>query len=235
MGSSRREEALRTLVEIMPAIIKEFPSVRYSMEGEQRERMGSLSGLKKGFALALFMIFILLAIPFKSYLQPLIIMSVIPLGLVAAVWGHIFMGMDMTIFSMFGLVALTGVLVNDSLVMVDFINCSRKAGAGLFDTIVMAGRVRFRPILLTSLTTFAGLTPLLLERSLQARFLIPMAVSLGFGVLFATAISLVMVPVGYLILEDLRALFSSGPGEDEEAGPSQASLPVLAPPVPPLA
>ena len=227
--------------ELMPAILADFPGVRYSMEGERRERMESLSGLTKGFGLALFMIFILLAIPFKSYLQPLIIMSVIPLGLVAAVWGHIFMGMDMTIFSMFGLVALTGVLVNDSLVMVDFINCSRKAGAGLFDTIVMAGRVRFRPILLTSLTTFAGLTPLLLERSLQARFLIPMAVSLGFGVLFATAISLVMVPVGYLVLEDLRALASSAPGEDEEgasekeAGPSQASLPVPAPPAPPLA
>ena len=216
----------------MPAIIEAFPSVRYSMEGEQRERMESLGGLKKGFALALFMIFILLAIPFKSYLQPLIIMSVIPLGLVAAVWGHIFMGMDMTIFSMFGLVALTGVLVNDSLVMVDFINTSRRAGGGLFETIVMAGQIRFRPILLTSLTTFAGLTPLLLERSLQAKFLIPMAVSLGFGVLFATVISLVMVPVGYLILEDLRSLFSPQAGEKKEAG-AQPALEPAAPPVPP--
>ncbi|MFP6737309.1 MAG: efflux RND transporter permease subunit, partial [Planctomycetota bacterium] len=197
------------------------------------ERMESLSGLKKGFALALFMIFILLAIPFKSYLQPLIIMSVIPLGLVAAVWGHIFMGMDMTIFSMFGLVALTGVLVNDSLVLVDFINISRKAGAGLSETIAMAGRVRFRPILLTSLTTFAGLTPLLLERSLQAKFLIPMAVSLGFGVLFATAISLVMVPVGYLILEDIKGLFSEETA-GKEAGPQPALEPAAAPAPPPL-
>ena len=219
--------------EIMPGILADFPSVHYSMEGEQRERMESLGGLKKGFALALFMIYILLAIPFKSYLQPLIIMSVIPLGLVAAVWGHIFMGMDMTIFSMFGLVALTGVLVNDSLVMVDFINQSRNAGGGTFKTIVTAGRVRFRPILLTSLTTFAGLTPLLLERSLQARFLIPMAVSLGFGVLFATAISLVMVPVGYLILEDFRALFGGRPDEDEKTGPRQVLEPVTAPAAPP--
>ena len=219
--------------EIMPGILAEFPSVRYSMEGEQRERMESLGGLKKGFALALFMIFILLAIPFKSYLQPLIIMSVIPLGLVAAVWGHIFMGMDMTIFSMFGLVALTGVLVNDSLVMVHFINNSRKAGAEVFDTIVAAGRVRFRPILLTSLTTFAGLTPLLLEKSLQARFLIPMAVSLGFGVLFATAISLVMVPVGYLILEDIKSLFS-GDADEKETGAQPAIEPAASPAPPPL-
>ncbi len=230
--------------EIMPEILADFPGVHYSMEGERRERMESLAGLQKGFVLALFMIFILLAIPFKSYLQPLIIMSVIPLGLVAAVWGHIFMGMDMTIFSMFGLVALTGVLVNDSLVMVDFINCSRKAGVGLFDTIVMAGRVRFRPILLTSLTTFAGLTPLLLERSIQARFLIPMAVSLGFGVLFATAISLVMVPVGYFILEDIQTLRrkfllwwreeeeGEGPGKEEGAEPRQASMPETAAPLP---
>jgi multidrug efflux pump subunit AcrB len=219
--------------EIMPGILADFPSVHYSMEGEQRERMESLGGLKKGFALALFMIFILLAIPFKSYLQPLIIMSVIPLGLVAAVWGHIFMGMDMTIFSMFGLVALTGVLVNDSLVMVDFINQSRNAGGGTFETIVTAGRVRFRPILLTSLTTFAGLTPLLLERSIQARFLIPMAVSLGFGVLFATAISLVMVPVGYLILEDFRALFGGHTDEDEKTGLQQVLDPVATPAAPP--
>ena len=219
---------------IMPAILDEFPSVRYSMEGEQRERMESLSGLKKGFALALFMIFILLAIPFKSYLQPLIIMSVIPLGLVAAVWGHIFMGMDMTIFSMFGLVALTGVLVNDSLVMVDFINISRKTGAEISETIALAGKVRFRPILLTSLTTFAGLTPLLLERSLQAKFLIPMAVSLGFGVLFATVISLVMVPVGYLILEDIRGLFGPPAGEEKETGAPPAREPAVPPaPAPP--
>ena len=218
---------------IMPGILAQFPSVRYSMEGEQRERMESLRGLKKGFALALFMIFILLAIPFKSYLQPLIIMSVIPLGLVAAVWGHIFMGMDMTIFSMFGLVALTGVLVNDSLVMVDFINTSRKGGAGIFETVVVAGRVRFRPILLTSLTTFAGLTPLLLEKSLQARFLIPMAVSLGFGVLFATVISLIMVPVGYLVLEDFKALFAGRPNEDRESGPPQTLDPAATPAAPP--
>ena len=151
------------------------------------------------------MIYALLAIPLRSYSQPLVIMSAIPFGLVGAVWGHLLMGMDLTILSMFGIVALAGVVVNDSLVLVDFINRHRQEHP-LEEAIREAGVARFRPILLTSLTTFFGLLPLLLERSLQARFLIPMAVSLSFGVLFATFITLVLVPAGYLIAEDAMAM-----------------------------
>jgi len=134
-------------------------------------------------------------------------MAVIPFGIVGAIWGHIIMGIDLTILSFFGIVALTGVVVNDSLVLVDFINRFRASGEPIAKAIREAGVVRFRPIILTSITTFAGLTPLLLERSLQARFLIPMAVSLAFGVVFATFITLVLVPVNYQILEDIKAQF----------------------------
>jgi multidrug efflux pump subunit AcrB len=134
-------------------------------------------------------------------------MSAIPFGLVGAVWGHVIMGMDMTVLSMFGIVALTGVVVNDSLVMVDYVNRKRRRGMPLMEAVHTSGIARFRPILLTSLTTFAGLTPLLLEKSVQAKFLVPMAISLGFGVMFATLITLVLVPACYLILEDIREIY----------------------------
>ena len=190
----------------LPEILVDHPRVSYSLEGEQREQQETLGELYKSFGLALLMIYALLAVPFRSYLQPAIVMSAIPFGLVGAVWGHIIMGMDLTILSMFGLVALTGVVVNDSLVMVDFINRNRAQGNPIQEAIREAGVVRFRPILLTSLTTFASLTPLMLEKSLQAQFLIPMAVSLGFGVLFSTFITLFLIPVGYNILEDAKGL-----------------------------
>ena len=161
------------------------------------------------------LIYVLLAIPFRSYAQPLIVMSSIPFGIVGAVWGHVLMGMNLTLLSSFGIVALTGVIVNDSLVMVDFINRARDRylaenpgdRSGLLHFVRESGIARFRPILLTSLTTFVGLTPLLLEQSMQARFLIPLAISLGFGVLFATVITLVLVPVGYAVLHDLGRMF----------------------------
>jgi multidrug efflux pump subunit AcrB len=163
------------------------------------------------------MIYALLAIPFKSYLQPLIVMSAIPFGMVGVVWGHVIMGLPLTLLSLFGLVALTGVVVNDSLIMVDFINRARAKEIPLYQAVRQAGRGRFRPILLTSLTTFAGLTPLLLEKSMQAQFLIPMATSLGFGVLFATFVTLILVPVGYFILEDALRVFNkrNGAGQPE--------------------
>ena len=189
---------------VLPELMADFPEVRYTLAGEQEEQRETMAGLAKGFALAMLAIYALLAIPFKSYLQPLIIMSAIPFGLIGAIWGHLVMGMDLAILSMFGIVALTGVVVNDSLVMVDFINRSYRRGVPLHESIRTAGASRFRPILLTSLTTFAGLTPLLLEKSLQARFLIPMAISLAFGVLFATSITLILVPSLYAILEDFR-------------------------------
>jgi multidrug efflux pump subunit AcrB len=206
---------------VLPEIRAAYPRVLYSFEGAQAEQRDTLGGLRRGFALALLAIYALLAVPLRSYLQPLVIMSAIPFGLVGAVWGHLIMGMDLTILSMFGIVALAGVVVNDSLVMVDFINRYR-ARHDLQSAVREAGVARFRPILLTSLTTFFGLLPLLLERSLQARFMIPMAVSLSFGVLFATLISLILVPAGYLIAEDLKGLARgmwTGPTREEDGEP----------------
>ncbi len=189
---------------VLPSILADHPDVRFSFEGEQEEQRSVLSELGRGFTLALLVIYGLLAIPFRSYLQPLIVMSAIPFGLIGAVFGHVVMGLDLAILSMFGIVALTGVVVNDSLVLVAFINRATRQGETIRQAIQSAGVARFRPILLTSLTTFAGLTPLLLERSVQAQFLVPMAVSLAFGVLFATFISLLLVPALYAIVEDVK-------------------------------
>ena len=153
----------------------------------------------------LFTIYSLLAIPLKSFIQPIIVMSVIPFGAIGAIIGHWIMGMDLSLMSLLGLMALIGVVVNDSLVLVDFINKTQsKGGASLMDIVVSAGAARFRPVMLTSLTTFFGLMPLLFEKSTQAQFLIPMAVSLGFGIMFATFITLLLVPVNYLLVEDAR-------------------------------
>ena len=160
-----------------------------------------MAGLQVGFAVALLAIFALLAIPLKSYVQPLIIMSAIPFGLVGAMWGHLLMDVNVGMMTMFGVVALSGVVVNDSLIMVSFINQKRAQHANLQTSIREAGVVRFRPILLTSLTTFFGLLPLMLERSFEAEFLLPMAVSLAFGVVFASFITLLLVPTTYLILD----------------------------------
>jgi multidrug efflux pump subunit AcrB len=154
----------------------------------------------------MFAIYALLAIPLRSYSQPLIIMAAIPFGFVGAVWGHLIMGMDLAIFSIIGLTALAGVVVNDSLVFLDFANRLRQGGMGAEEAMHASGRRRFRAILLTTLTTFLGLTPLLLEKSIQARFLIPMAISLGFGVVFATFITLVLVPTLTLVVEDFHRM-----------------------------
>jgi multidrug efflux pump subunit AcrB len=191
---------------VMPAILADYPGVSYTFEGEQREQAETMAGLRRGFLFALLAIYALMAIPFKSYIQPLIVMSVIPFGIVGAIWGHLIMGMDLTILSMFGVVALAGVVVNDSIVLVHYVNARRAEGMPLEQAVRAAGVARFRAILLTSLTTFAGLTPLLLERSVQAKFMVPMAVSLGFGVVFATFITLMIVPVSYMIQEDIKKL-----------------------------
>ena len=189
-------------------ILLDYPSVNYSFEGEQREQRDTLSSLFKNFALALFVVYVLLAVPFKSYLQPLIIMSAIPFGFTGAVIGHIIMGMNLAVLSIIGIVALSGVVVNDSLVMVDFINrYKRDDGKTSLEAALSAGPRRFRPILLTSITTFVGLFPLLIEKSVQAQFLIPMAISLAYGVLFATLITLILVPTSYLIIEDIKDFF----------------------------
>ena len=183
-------------------LLAQHPRVGYSLEGEQREQMEAVEGLAWGFLAALFVIYVLMAIPFKSYVQPLIVMTAVPFGIVGAVWGHAFMGLALSILSMCGVVALTGIVVNDSLVLVSYINRNRRANVSLRKAVHEAGLARFRAIILTSLTTAAGVTPLMLEKSVQAQFLIPMAVALVFGVLFSTMITLVLVPCGYLILED---------------------------------
>jgi multidrug efflux pump subunit AcrB len=193
--------------ELLPGMQSEFPGIYWSFEGEKSEQAETLASLQYLYIVALIIIYALLAIPFSSYIQPLIVMAAIPFGLIGAVWGHVVMGMDVTILSGFGVVALTGVVVNDSLVMVDYVNRKRGIGLSEMESARQAGMARFRPILLTSLTTFAGLTPLLLEKSLQAKFLVPMGISLGFGVIFATVITLILVPAMYLILEDIRTLF----------------------------
>ena len=198
----------------LPQLVRKYPRLNYSLEGQQRQQRDTLGGLMEGFAIAMIIIYALLAIPLKSYGQPLIIMAAIPFGLVGAVLGHVLMGLNLTILSMFGIVALAGVVVNDSLILVDYVNRQRRAGTSLFEAVHEAGSVRFRPIFLTSLTTFAGLTPLLMEKSLQAKFLIPMAVSLAFGVAFSTVITLFLVPAAYLIMEDLIGLFPGRGGPE---------------------
>jgi multidrug efflux pump subunit AcrB len=185
----------------------DYPGLKFDMEGEEKEKNKSIASMAGGFQLALFAIFALLAIPFRSYSQPLIIMTAIPFGIVGAIGGHLIMGYNLSILSIFGIVALSGVVVNDSLLLIDRVNQNRREGGeDLMQAVTDAGQRRFRPILLTSLTTFFGLMPMILERSVQAQFLIPMAISLGFGILFATGITLLLIPTLYLALEDIRRL-----------------------------
>jgi multidrug efflux pump subunit AcrB len=186
----------------LPLLRNEFPNLRFSFVGEKKEQEESDSGLAQAGGICLFVIYALLAIPFRSYLQPFLIMSVIPFGLIGAVFGHYLFGLPLSQLSHFGLVALTGVVINDSLVLVHYVN-QRAKETNILEATRMAGMARFRAILLTSLTTFVGLLPILFEKSLQAQFLKPMAIAIGFGVLFATFITLLMVPCLYLILEDI--------------------------------
>ena len=181
-------------------MVRDFPGLTFDFEGEQRAQREGLGSLWVNFLVAQLAIFTLLAIPFRSYSQPLIVMSAIPFGLIGAVLGHIVMGLNLSMLSLFGMVALTGVVVNDSLIMIDLINRERSTGVPVDTAIRDSGTRRFRPILLTTLTTFLGLTPMIFETSRQAQFLI-----LGFGVVFATAITLILVPAEYRILEDLKA------------------------------
>ncbi|MDH5501496.1 MAG: efflux RND transporter permease subunit, partial [Gammaproteobacteria bacterium] len=179
-----------------------YPGITYDMEGEQREQRESFGSLQTGFIVLLFAIYCLLALPLKSYVQPLIIMSVIPFGIIGAVIGHWLMGHPLSFLSSLGLMALMGIVINDSLVLVDYINQQHRAGEKLYEVVQRAGVARFRPVMLTSLTTFFGLLPLLSERSSAALFLIPMGISLGFGILFATVITLILIPTNILIVDD---------------------------------
>ena len=207
---------------VLPEVLAGYPGISSSFAGEQEEQRQTFEGLFEALGVALIVIYGLLAIPFRSYLQPMIVMSAIPFGLIGAVIGHRIIGINLTMLSLLGLIALTGVVVNDSLVMVDFINRRLQIGMPVHQAIHDAGAARFRPIVLTSLTTFVGLLPLLLERSFQAQFLVPMAVSLAFGVLFATAITLLLVPSLYAILNDFRSQLAIHGAKPPAAPPADA-------------
>ncbi len=203
--------------EYLDEMLLDYPGIQYSFEGEAREARENQDTTVFGAILLIFGIYTMLAIPFKSYVQPLIVMSVIPFGLIGAVLGHMLHGFSLSMLSFFGMLALAGVVVNDSLVLVDFINRRCQEGMKTFEAAFTGGGARFRAIILTSFTTFAGLYPLITLKSTQAQFLIPMALSLGYGVLFATCITLFLVPINYLILEDIKGLFrmARGPAQDD--------------------
>jgi multidrug efflux pump subunit AcrB len=195
-------EVLEALsAKVMPAITERYPGLSYSFEGEQRDQRDSFRALGVGFAAAVFVIFALLAVPFKSYLQGLIVLSAVPFGFVGAILGHMLMGYNLSFVSVMGIVALSGVVVNDNLILVDTMNRLRADGMPLAKAASEGPIRRFRPVLLTSMTTFFGLAPMIFEKSVQARFMIPMALSLGFGILYTTLIALVLVPSLYLIVE----------------------------------
>jgi multidrug efflux pump subunit AcrB len=224
LDEANANEIMRDLrASFLPQLLADHGGLRFSVEGEQREQQRVMVGMARAALLALLLIYALLAVPLRSYLQPFIIMSVIPFGLVGAIGGHVLMGQSLSMMSVLGVIALSGVVVNASLVMVHYVNGRRTAGSPLAEAVRDAGVARFRPIVLTSLTTFAGLTPLLLERTVSAQFLIPMAISLAFGVAFATLITLFLVPSLYLILEDAKALLRGEGGEGGEGGSAEVA------------
>jgi len=186
----------------LPEVLASHPGVRHRLSGASQSQQEVTHDLVKGGLFAVFLIYALMAIPLRSYSQPLIIMSVIPFGTIGALVGHWILGIQVSMMSFFGIIALAGVVVNDSLILVDFVNRERKLGVPLAQAVNDAARKRFRAILLTSLTTFFGLIPIVLETSLQAQIVIPMASSLAFGILFATIITLFLIPALYLILDD---------------------------------
>lgn len=196
--------------EVLPRLANEHPGLTWSFEGSNAEMREATASLWGGFGLALFVIYALLAVAFRRYIQPLIVIAAIPFGIIGAVIGHMILGYDLSLISFMGVIALSGVVVNDSLIMVDYAN-KQTAEHNHFDAITLAAVRRFRPIFLTTATTFLGLVPIIMEKSLQSQHIVPMAISLGFGIVFATAVTLVLVPSLYLIVEDLvrcaRALF----------------------------
>lgn len=193
--------------DLLPQLTENFPGVKTQLGGSIEEEQAQQNEQIMFFVAGLLMIYILLAVPLKSYAQPLIIMSVIPYGFVGAVWGHYLFGMDLSMMSTFGLIAAAGVVINDSLVMTDYVNQVRKQGQSVIQAVTDAGCVRFRAITLTSITTFVGVLPIMFETSLQARIVVPMAVALGFAVLFATLVTLILVPCMYMGLEDFKGMF----------------------------
>ena len=201
------EVARDVMANVIPELLERYPDVNSKLQGASREQGEAMVSLAQGFLFALLAIYALMAVPLKSYSQPLIIMAVIPFGLIGAIVGHMIFFKAVSVLSICGIIALSGVVVNDSLIMVDFVNRARKEGRSLMDAVLTAGTERFRAIVLTSLTTFMGLMPIVFERSLQAQIVIPMAISLAFGILFATVITLLLVPSLYLVLDDIKGVF----------------------------
>ncbi|QQX81094.1 efflux RND transporter permease subunit [Shewanella sp. KX20019] len=207
-ADSNKVEPSKVVAEIqedfLPMLADKYPNISTALDGGSADEQSALVSLMQGFFFALFTIYALMAIPLKSYSQPLIIMSVIPFGMIGALFGHLVLGLNMSILSLCGIVALAGVVVNDSLILVDFVNRARAEGHSIVQAAVDSGCYRFRAIILTSLTTFVGLVPILLEKSLQAQIVIPMAASLAFGILFSTVVTLILVPLLYIILDDIK-------------------------------
>jgi HAE1 family hydrophobic/amphiphilic exporter-1 len=200
----------------LPELVRRYPGIRYTFEGQKQRTDESVSSLLEGFIIAILGIYLLLATQFRSYIQPVVVMISLPFGMVGAILGHLVMGLDLTLMSFFGIVALSGIVVNDSIILLDFINRAIRKGVPLMRAVEESGKARFRAVILTSLTTIAGLLPLLLERSFQAQFLIPMAVSIAFGLMVATVLTLLFVPTLYLIVAEatvlLRRFLGFGPG-----------------------
>jgi multidrug efflux pump subunit AcrB len=218
----------------LPRLAERYPGVSFDLEGQAKRTGESVDSMKSGYLLAMMGIFLLLASQFRSYIQPVIIMMAIPFGLIGAVFGHLVMGKEFTIVSLFGIVALSGIVVNDSLILIDFINRAVRRGVDVETAVVQSGKARFRPVLLTSITTIAGLLPILLERSFQAQFLIPMAISICFGLLAATVLTLLYVPALYLIVRDVSnavvvRILRVGAGSQKAAGERQ--MPVDSDPI----
>jgi len=200
------QEIIRAMSEeYIPELLARYPGVKYGLEGSSQDQADFMAKIAMALVVALFLIYTLIAIPLHSYSQPLIIMSVIPFGAIGAVIGHIIMGKAISMFSLFGLIALAGVVVNDSLIMVDFINKARAKGVAIRDAVIESGTARFRAIVLTSFTTAAGLLPILFETSPQAQAIIPTAISIAYGIIFATIITLFLIPALYMLLEDFFA------------------------------
>lgn len=187
----------------IPAMADRYPDITFTIAGEAEERAAAFADIMRTSLVALMIIFALLAIPLRSYLQPLVVMASIPFGMVGAILGHYVMGYDLVFFSLLGIVALSGVVINSSLVLVDYVNRQRQAGVSIFEAVVEAGVTRFRPILLTSVTTFIGLAPLMITADQETMVFVPLAVSLGFGVIFATSVTLLLIPALYVVLQDV--------------------------------
>lgn len=216
-GNDIRAALART---ILPEVVADTPGLTFNFSGEQEAQAEAVASLSGNLVIAMLAMYALMAIAFRSYLQPLVVLSAVPFGMFGAVVGHLIMGYDLSFLSIFGLVALSGVVVNDSLVLIDAVNQLRAEGRSLIDAVVGGVTRRVRPVILTSLTTFFGLMPIILERSNQAQWLVPMALSLGFGVLFVTGIALILVPCTYMMVDDLKRglrwmVFGSQSGEPE--------------------